>query len=162
MLTVMVLGSVFLTSCGIYSFKQGSIPPDIKTISVANIYNESGAGPPNIGQTFTEKLKGYYQQNSRLTLVNSNGDWQLEGKIVSFQTLPIAPQADKGAANRLTIRLQVKFTNVSDQKANFDQAFSFFADYEQSQSLQNVQDDLIQTISDQIVFDIFTKTTSTW
>ena len=153
---------IIATGCGVYSFQQGSIPPEVQTISIANIYNESGGGPSNLGQIFTEKLKSYYQQNSRLSIVNDNGDWQLEGKIVSYQVLPISIQGDKGAANRLTIRLQIKFINTNDEKLNFDQGFSFFQDYEANQTLTLVETNLIQEISERIVFDIFNKTTSNW
>ena len=151
-----------LSSCGIYSFQQGSIPPEVQSISIANIYNESGGGPSNLSQNFTEKLKSYYQQNSRLSIATTNGDWQLEGKIVSYQVMPIAVQGAKGAANRLTMRVQIKFINNNDPKANFDQAFSFFSDYPAEQTLTLVENELIETITNQIVFDIFTKTTSNW
>ena len=151
-----------LQSCNVYSFKQGSIPAEVQTISIANIYNESGGGPPNLGQIFTEKLKSYYQQNSRLKLVNSNGDWQLEGRILTYQSTGVAPQGDKARLNRLTITLQAKFISLTDEKANFEQAFSFFTDYPQEQTLTLVEADLIQLISDQIVIDIFNKTTSNW
>jgi hypothetical protein len=159
---VFILLALVSGGCSVYSFKQGSIPPEVKTISIANIYNESGGGPANLGQIFTEKLKTYYQQNSRLSIVKENGDWQLEGKIVSYQTMPIAPQGDKAALNRLTIRVQVKFVSTVDEKAGFDQAFSFFDDYPQNQTLTMVEGELISKISEQIVFDIFTKTTSNW
>ena len=97
-----------------------------------------------------------------MSIVNDNGDWQLEGKIVSYQVLPISIQGDKGAANRLTIRLQIKFINTNDEKLNFDQGFSFFQDYEANQTLTLVETNLIQEISERIVFDIFNKTTSNW
>src|SRR5690606_23191469 len=107
--TLIIFFGTLFSSCGIYSFQQGTIPPEIQTISIENVYNESGLGPPNLGQIFTEKLKSYYQQNSRLSVINSSGDWQLEGRIVGYQTMPIAPQGDRAALNRLTIRVSVKF-----------------------------------------------------
>ena len=151
-----------LQSCGIYSFKQGSIPPEIQTISISNIYNEAGGGPPNLGNIFTEKLKTYYQQNSRLTLINSNGDWQLEGKIIAYDPTGVAPQGDNSALNRLTISVNIKFINTADEKANFEQMFSFFKDYGKGVTLTQVDGELIEEISNQIVLDIFNKTTSNW
>lgn len=155
-----------LSSCGIYSLKSGSIPVEVKTISIDNVYNERGGGPANISQIFTEKIKGYYQQNSRLEIVKSGGDWQLEPKITGYDVMPIAAiggDANQSSAlNRLTIRLQVKFTNTLDVKANFDQNFSFFKDYSKDQSLARVESEYIDEISEKIVFDIFTKTTSNW
>ncbi len=158
---VLVL-SVVVASCGIYSFQQGSIPPEIHTISIANLTNEAG-GPANLSQLFTEKLKSYFQQNSRLALVQSDGDWQIEGRIVSYTVEGIAPQPnDQSELNRLNIRVSIKFVDTHDEKANYDQSFSFFSDYPKNATLSSIERDLIDKISDQIVFDIFTRTTSNW
>lgn len=157
---------ILLCGCGVYSLKSGSIPVEVKTISIDNVYNEFGGGPANISQIFTEKIKNYYQQNSRLEIVKSNGDWQLEPKIVGYTITPVAPIGGAGnltsTYNRLTIRVQVKFTNTLDEKANFDQSFSFFSDYDKDQSLSRVEAEKIDEISERIVFDIFTKTASNW
>ncbi len=163
---ILSISMMALSSCGIYSLKSGSIPVEVKTISIDNVYNERGGGPANISQLFTEKIKGYYQQNSRLQIIKSNGDWQLEPKIVGYDLTPVAPiggsQNQSSSFNRLTIRLQVKFTNTLDEKANFDQSFSFFEDYAKDQSLASIETELIDRISEKIVFDIFSKTTSNW
>ena len=149
--------------CGVYSFNQGSIGPDVKTISIANFYNESGNGPPNLGQTFTEQLKSYYQENSRLGIVKDNGDWQLEGRINGWSLAPVAPQENQTSAfTRLTINVQVKFTNTKDEKASFDQGFSWYSDFSSGESPQAVEGRLIQDIFEKIVFNIFNKTTSNW
>lgn len=153
-----------ITSCGVYSLKSGSIPLNVKTISIDNVFNESGGGPANISLFFTEKLKNYFQQNSRLEIIKSNGDWQLESKIVGYSISPVAPigNTQTSASNRLTITLNVKFNSMVDEKANYEQRFSFFSDYERDKSLSQVENELIDFISDRIVFDVFTKTTSNW
>ena len=157
---------LLLGGCGVYSLKSGSIPNEVKTISIDNVYNEVGGGPANISQVFTEKLKNYYQQNSRLEIVKNNGDWQLESKIVGYAISPVAPIGgsanNSSAFNRLTIRIQAKFVNTLDEKANFDQSFSFFYDYAKDLSLSSIEGQAIDEISERIVFDIFTKTASTW
>lgn len=160
------LCTLLLAGCGVYSLKSGSIPTEVKTISIDNVFNEVGGGPANISQLFTEKIKSYYQQNSRLEIVKNNGDWQLEPKIVGYSISPVAPIGGSAnlssAYNRLTIRMQAKFINTLDEKANFDQSFSFFYDYEKDKSLSNVEAQAIEEISEKIVFDIFTKTASNW
>jgi hypothetical protein len=153
----------FLSGCGVYSFTGGAIPPEVNSISIENFFNESAQGPPNLSQVFTEKLRSYYQQNSRLAIVKSNGDWQMGGRIISYLVSPVAPREGETAAlSRLTITVQVVFNSNVDKKADFEQPFSFYADFDQNQSLAAVENELIQTITDQIVFDIFTKTTSNW
>ena len=159
---LLFITSLSMYSCGIYSFKQGTIAADVQTISIANIYNEIGGGPPNLGQIFTEKLKIYYQQNSKLKIEVANGDWRIDGKIISYQSTGIAPQGNRSEINRLTITLQVKFINTTDEKSNFDQSFTYFEDYDKNSTLTLVENELVQKISDQIVLDVFNKTTSNW
>jgi hypothetical protein len=151
------------SSCGVYNFTGGAIPPDVKTISIQNIYNESGSGPTNISQNMTEKLKSYYQSNTKLLLVPSNADWKIEGKIVGYNSTGVAAKANEtSGSNRLTIRVKITFANTKDSKQDFDQEFSFYQDYDQSQTQFAVEGTLVPIILDQIVLDIFQKTTSNW
>ncbi|MFL5728741.1 MAG: LptE family protein [Cytophagaceae bacterium] len=148
-----------------------------KTLFVKNFPNEGGGGPSSLGQNFTEKLRSYYQQNSRLTLIrDDNADWVLEGRIVRYALSPVAPTSigtnptGASAQNRLTIRVEVTFINKkynddtkSTEVAPFENmGFEFFQDFPQTQSLSQVEGQLIDTILDQIVLDIYTKTTSNW
>ncbi len=152
-----------LSSCGVYNFTGGAVPPDVKTISIDNIYNESGQGPTTISQNLTEKLKSYYQSNTKLLLTPSNADWKLEGKIISVSSSGVAVKADEtSGSNRLTVTVKIIFTNTKETKQNFDQNFSFFTDYPQEKTQIEVEGSLIPTILDQIVLDIFQKTTSNW
>lgn len=153
------------TSCGVYSLREGSIDPRVTSVSIGLFMNESGGGPPTLPQIFTEKLRLYYQQNSRLAVLSENGDWRLEGKIIGYQVVPVAPtsnQTQSAGLNRLTIQVSTVFVNTINEKDNFDQVFSFYADFQQDQSLSTVEDQLIDEILNQIILDIFTKTTSNW
>jgi hypothetical protein len=167
-ISLAVTGCTSLT----YSLKSGSIPPDIKSISVQNFINEAG-GPSSLGQNLTEKIRSYYQQNSRLAVLKNNGDWQLEGRITGYTVSPVAPGAVAGQTqttgganlNRLTITTSVKFVNTKKPKAdkeNFESNFSFYQDFSQTQSLSQIEGELVESILNQIVLDIFTKTTSNW
>jgi hypothetical protein len=151
------------TSCGIYSFKGATLSPDIKSVTIVNFTMSTAGGPANMALQFNEKMKEYYQRNTSLTLLPSNGDMQLEGTITGYEVTPTAPTAnDQAAFNRLTITIQVKFTNNKDEEKNFDQSFSFFKDFPQSQTLSQVESRLIPTILDQIVQDIFNKSAGDW
>ncbi len=162
-ISIFCLLLLLLNSCGVYNFTGGAIPPDVKTLSIPVFYNESGSGPPNISQILTEKLKDYYQSNTKLLLQKVNGDWQLSGYITSYKVSPLAPLANETAAQtRLTISVKVDFVSIKDDKHNFSQVFTFYKDFNQNQSLSSVEDDLVDFILNQIVFDIFTKTTSNW
>ncbi len=164
-----LLSLCFLTGCGVYSFTGASISPDVKTISVLNLADRSTTSPPFLAQTFAEKTREYYQRNTNLGLVARDGDLNLEGTITQYALSPIAPTGAPGgngteqaAQTRLTIGVKVKFTNSKNPLQNFDQMFSFYADFDQSKSLATVERDLIETISDQIILDIFNKSVANW
>jgi len=161
--TLIALLLIVLTGCGVYNFTGGSISDDVKSISIPVFYNESGSGPPSMSQEFTEKLKDYYQSNSKLSIVTENGDWQLSGYIAGYVVTPLAPKENETTAmSRLTISVKVEFVNSKDELQNFAQVFSFYGDFSQTESLSQVESKLVPEILNQIVFDIFTKTTSNW
>lgn len=167
-LLVLLLLVMNLTGCKYYSFTGANISPDTKTISVSNFVDRSGGGPPTLSQTFTEKLRDYFQRNTSLTNVQTAGDLQFEGSITGYALTPIAAQAsdpsrpDVAAQTRLTITVTVKFVNTKDPETNFEQPFSFYADFPQSTPLASVQNELIETITDQIMLDIFNRSVANW
>ncbi len=163
LIATMSLILLTLTECGVYNFTGGSIPDDVKTISIPVFNNESSSGPPNMSQSLTEKLKDYYQSNSKLSITKDNGDWQLSGYISGYLVTPLAPKENETTAlSRLTISVKTEFINTKDEAQNFSQVFSFYGDFDQLQSLSAVENKLVDDILNQIVFDIFTKTTSNW
>ena len=145
-----------------YNFTGGSIEPNISTISIQSFFNQSGNGPPTMSLQLTEKLKAFYQNNTKLTIVKENGDWQLEGMITRYYLQPIAPQANMTAGQmRLTITVNATFTDEKNNR-NFKKDFSFYSDYDQSQTLSQVEAEKVNTILDQLVLMIFNETTSNW
>ncbi|MCR6638744.1 MAG: LPS assembly lipoprotein LptE [Sporocytophaga sp.] len=163
---MLVLILAFLTGCGVYSFTDGRIPSEVKNISILNFPNDAANGPPNLSQLFTEKLRSYYQQNSNLVLVKSNGDWQLEGRIIGYDVTNTGIQSNEIAGiNRLVIKIEVKFINTLDEKASFTNVFTSpptSGDFPANQSLSQVEGTLVNKMLDQMVLDIFTKTSSNW
>ena len=154
--------SIF-SSCKMhYGFNQGTTG-DAKTVSIQFFQVNASLAKPTTGQVFTEALKDIMQSQGKMSLVNKSGDFNFEGSITGYAVTPISIQStDQSAANRLTITVNVKFTNEKDEKKNFESSFSRFADYSSSQSLASVEDDLIKTITNQLVQDIFNKSLGGW
>ena len=148
---------ILLPSCKThYSFSGASIPPEAKTVSVQYFHNNASLAPPTLSQTFTEALKDKLSSQTRLGLINKGGDLSFEGSITGYSTAPIAIQStDQAALNRLTITISVKYFCSFDEKKNFEQSFTRYADYTSSQSLTTVEEELIHTINEQLVQDIF-------
>jgi hypothetical protein len=147
----------------VYSFTGTSLSPDLKTITVRNFVMNTAGGPANMALSVTEKLKEYYQRNTNLKIKPINGDLMVEGSIIAYEVTPIAPTAsDKPALNRLTITINVIFTNSKDESQNFEKDFSFFSDFNQTQTLSQVENSIVPKILDQIVLNIFTETAAQW
>lgn len=150
-----------LSSC--YSFKGASLDANLKTIEISNIRMETAGGPANLSLELNEKLKEYFQRNTSLKIANKNPDLLLEGSITGYELTPQAPTGDdKAGLNRLTLRIQFRLTNRLDEDKNFDQEFSFYQDFPQSQTLSQVEKALIPKLVDQIILDLFNKIAGDW
>jgi hypothetical protein len=153
-----------LSSCKInYSFSGASVSPDVKTVSIQYFKNSATLAKPTLAQSLTEALKDIFTSQTNLGIVAQNGDLNFTGEIVNYITAPVAIQSnDQAALNRLTITVNVKFTNAKDEKQNFETMFSRYADYSSSQTLSAVESQLITQINDQLVQDIFNKAMINW
>tara|TARA_B000000460_G_scaffold83463_1_gene58173 strand:- start:77 stop:583 length:507 start_codon:yes stop_codon:yes gene_type:complete len=154
---------VFLSACGFYSFTGASISPDVKTVVVQYFPNRAATIQPTLSQVFTERLKDYFLEQTNLSLEADGGDLNFSGEIVKYEIKPIAIQANEQAAqNRLSIAVKVKFENTKDESKNFEQKFSRYADYDSDQSLEDVEEDLIEQITNELAEDIFNKAVVNW
>lgn len=165
-----VLSSVLFVGCGVYSFTGASISPDIETISIGTFYNNATLGPSNMSILFTEAIKDYYQQNTSLTLVDDNGDLQLEGYISDYKITPVSASAsssdddaDYSSSSRITITVSCSYINTKDDEFDFDKNFSFFVDYDESSTdLSSEEQTFVEEIFDQIILDIFNASVANW
>jgi hypothetical protein len=164
--------TLLFTRCIKYSLSGAST--NAKSIQVDQFFNNTELAPANFGQTVTNRVKDYFQQNSSLRVVPTNGELQIEGTIVAYATAPIAPQASSGtgvnatpnygAQTRLTITLKVNYVDNAEPKNSFkDRSFTFYADFDNdSQNFTSIQESLEKKILDQIMLDIFNATIATW
>ena len=153
----------FISSCGIYSFSGTNLSPDLKTFSIVNFTMGTAGGPANLPQRLTEQLKEYFQKNTSLTSLPSGGDLILEGSITGYDVTPAAPTAnDQAGLNRLNVTVQVRFTNGKDETKNFDQAFTYYADFPQDQTLDQNEARLLPTIQENLIQQIFNKSAADW
>jgi len=155
-------------SCGVYSFSGAATAA--KTISINPFFNNTDLGPANIGATFTNKLKDYYQQNSSLRITEP-GELHIEGTVSEYRINAMAPVADPSRPNdpstaalsRLTISVKLTFEDTLQPDNSFkDRTFSFYRDFDNNQNFTTIQEDLEKIIFDQILIDIFNATVANW
>lgn len=154
---------LLLNSCGIYTFSGASIPAEAKTVSVQYFPNNAQLVNPLLSNTITNALNDMFVNQTTLQSVAQNGDLALEGEITGYTTAPIAITGNQTAAmNRLTVTVNVRFTNKYDESKNFEQSFSQYQDYPSNQDLSAVQDVLVEQIVQDLCEDIFNKAVVNW
>ena len=161
------LSAILFTACGYkvtYNLSGGSIPPEAKTFSVAYFPNNAPMVAPTLSNVLTEGLRDKFSRQTRLQQVDEGGDFAFEGEITNYtSTTASVSSGDYALQNRLTITVKVTFQNAVDQTLSFNnKSFSAYADYDSSQLLIDVQDQLIEEIVNNLVNDIYMAAAGNW
>mgnify|MGYP003164323541 CR=1 FL=1 len=144
---------LIVTACSIsYKFNGASIDyTKVKTITIKDFPNQAPLVYPPLSQKFTEALKDIYIRQTRLQLVGSNGDLDLEGEITGY-----------ASQTKLTITVRVRYANRVNPDEDFEQSFSAYREFDATQMLQQVQDQLSEEIIDELVDQIYNATVANW
>jgi len=150
----------FLSGC--YSFTGASI--EGKTLNMHTIENRALNVVPTLAPVLTEKIRSRILSQTGLAPVNSDdADYVIKGAITAYNvTIAGVANTSTVSQNRLTISINISFTNKKNEKADFEQTFSRFADFDANQQLQAVETGLIEEIGNQLADDIFNKAFVNW
>lgn len=153
------------SSCRIsYKFNGAALDYSVyRTINVGQFPIRAALVYPPLQQTFENKLLDYITRNTRLQTIDGPSDLSLEGEITGYNLSPQAVTENAYASKtRLTIQVRVRYTNSKEENKDIDQTFSAYRDFDSSQMLTDVQDQLIEEISDELVNLIFNATLGDW
>lgn len=152
-----------LIGCGAYSFTGGNTG-DAKTIQIDFFQNQAPLVEPGLSQRFTQDLQDLFTRQTNLTLTPNNGDLHFQGEITGYRITPMSATANQTAAqNRLTITVNVNFTNKLNEKDDFEKSFSFYSDFGANQQLTGgVLDSALDEIFERITQDIFNASVAKW
>jgi hypothetical protein len=153
-----------ILGCGAYSFTGISLSSDTKSFQVNYFQNTAALIEPGIERDFTLALQDLILNQTNLDLVKSNGDIVYEGEIVEYRISPTtATSGNTAAQNRLTISVNVIFTNSNDEDADLEKRFSFFYDYAGSAQLVGSQKTTaIEEIFERITQDVINASLANW
>ena len=153
------------TACSIsYKFNGASIDyTKVKTITIRDFTNQAPYVNPTLAPQFTEDLKDIYIRQTRLQLVPSNGDLELEGEITGYDFAPMAVKEDAIASQtRLTITVRVRYSNRVNPDEDFEQSFSAYREFDSNLRPQQVEGTLCEEIIEEIVDQIYNATVANW
>lgn len=157
--------ALIATSCTIsYKFNGSAIDYNIyKTIHVGQFPIRAALVYPPLQQTFENALLDYVARNTRLQVNDGMSDLNLEGEIIGYSLSPQAVTENAIASKtRLTITVRIRYTDSKNDKNNVDQSFSAYQDFDSNEMLTDVQEQLCQEITDQLIDLIFNATLGNW
>lgn len=163
-LSILLLG-VLLPACSIsYKFSGASIDYSLtKTLQLSHFVNQAPLVYPPLEAQFNEALKDMFTRNTRLQLVNQNGDMEIEGEIVGYELTPLAVQEDQFASEtRLTMNVRMRFKNNKAPGQDKKETISANRTFSSNINLTDVQDQLIKELTTEIVDQIFNTTMANW
>ncbi|MDR3251307.1 MAG: LPS assembly lipoprotein LptE [Tannerella sp.] len=160
-----MLAGLTMSSCSVtYSFSGSSIDyTKVKSISIKDFPNMSPLIYAPLSQQFTEKLKDKYTRRTKLQVIRDGGDMDLEGEITGYNLTSQAVKEDAYASQtRLTITVRVRFTNKSNSEEDFEQTYSAYQEFSNTETIDQVQDQLCEAIIDELVDQIYNETVANW
>ena len=104
-----------------------------------------------------------FLEQTNLSLSENEGDLSFSGYISKYQIKPMAIKANETAGqNRLTIDVKVTYNNSLDSENNFEHTFSRYRDYDSAQNISDIENTLIEEITNELAEDVFNKAFVNW
>lgn len=162
---LLFLPLLLLPSCAIsYKFNGANIDySKTHTISIADFPNNAAMVNPSLSNDLSEGIRDLFQRQTRLQVLRRGGDLEIEGEIIGYDIASMAISADSYASEtKLTIRIQVRFTNNVNPEESFEKTYSAYQTFDSSRLLSDVQDELCATMVTELSEDIYNDTVAKW
>ena len=146
-----------------YTFKDVSIPPEVKTVSVQYIENRARYINPQLSPQLTDRLRQKITGQTRLTIINGDdAHYDIGGYITDFSVNTSGISGNQASSNNLNVTVHIIFKNRLDEKKDFEtditRNFPFSASISFTDAQNRLMDDILKNVSD----DIFNKVFSNW
>ena len=116
-----------------------------------------------MGPFFNNELKDKYNSFTKLQQVRRGGDLKLEGEITRYEQRNKSVSAEGySAMTELSMTVNVRFTNNVNHSDDFEQQFTATQSFDSRQSLNAVQEELVNKMIKDIVDQIFKATVANW
>lgn len=156
---------LILSSCGVYSFNDVSLPDSIKTVRIGFIENKARFINPQLSPSLTDRLRQKIVSQTRLSQTNNeNADFDISGEIREYSVSTSGVTSNNGQSQSSIQRLNVSVHIVlNNQKTGIVQEYDITRnfDFSANQSLQdaerNLLDEMVRTLSDEIFNRIFSN-----
>lgn len=152
-------------SCSVsYQFNGASINYDeTPDIDIRDFQNQALLVYPPLAQRFNESIKDMFTRRTKLKFTTVNPSMEIEGEITRYDLTPQAVQENNLAAQtRLTMAVKFRFRNNKRPEQDKEETISAYRDFDSSKSLNDVEEQLTDELTKDIVDQIFNATMSNW
>lgn len=160
-----LVSCLLLSACKVrLQFNGASIDyTKIKTIQIDNFPIRSTYVWAPMQSIFQNRLTDVFTGQTKLRMIRKGGDLQLAGEITGFDQYNKGISSN-GYSNQVQLKLtvNVRFTNNKNHAEDFERQFSATSEYDASQQLTAVQEDLVTQMVKEIVDQIFNATVANW
>ena len=158
---IVLLTSYLFSSC--YSFKDISIPPEVKTVKVNYIDNRARIINPQLSQRLTDRLRQKIINQTRLSQTNSDeAHYDISGQITDYYVTTSGMSNQQAVSNRLNVTVHLVFKNRLDDKKSFEADLSRNFEFSASLSLSQAENSLTDLIVQNMTDEIFNRIFSNW
>ena len=164
-LVLLPLMAVVLVGCKVsYKLTGASIDyTKVKTITLETFQNRAAYQWGPMAPMLNETLSDVFIQQTKLIQVPRGGDLQLAGEIVSYDQFNKSISSDGYSAMvQLKMTVNVRYTNNTNHDEDFERQFSATRDFDATQSLESVQDELVTQMIKEIVESVFNAALANW
>lgn len=135
----------------------------VKTISLETFQNRAAYQWAPMATMLNERLSDVFVQQTKLQQVQRGGDLQLAGEITAYdQFNKSISSGGYSAMVQLKMTVNVRFTNNKNHEEDFERTFSATRDFDATQSLDSVQEELVTQMINEIVESIFNAAVANW
>ena len=151
------------SSCGIYTFNDVSIPPEVKTVRIGFIENKAHYINPSLSAQLTDAFVKKVNSQTKLTRIDDmNADYVINSVIRQYDvTTSGVSSSNQASLNRLTVGVHMTLIdNTKHETHEYDVSSTF--DFSANLSLAQAETSLMSQILKDIPDAMFNKVFSNW
>ena len=162
---VLLLGlGLMLQSCGVYTMRDVSIPPEVKTVKVNLIENKARYINPQLAPRLTDQLQQRIVNQTKLTRTSEdNAHWVISATITDYGVSTSGISNSQASVQQLGVALQITVRDNTVEPAKTNE-YSVVKSYEfpASLTLQQAEARLGEDIVKGLIDEIFNRVFSNW
>ncbi|HEX6915709.1 MAG TPA: LPS assembly lipoprotein LptE [Chitinophagaceae bacterium] len=160
-LVALIVAAAAMTSCHVYSFRDVSIPAEVKTVKIGLFENRARYVNPQLSPRLTDAFNQKVSRQTKLTRTNDeDAHYNISGYISQYDVTTAGISGQRTATNRLTVGVHIILRNTLENKTeeyDVSRSFDFNASLTLPQAEAQLLDEIIRNVSDEMFNRIFSN-----